>query len=160
MEILVGILGLILGILSTLIFQVYQSKESIKLTIYKEKLVVYEKIMESLAFIGFEMSKTIGDEPAPDMAVIKKQSENLMIVSNTYAHYLPRNLLAKCIGYSLYLLEQDKIDKNIFKVVIERNYGGHIYNIIREDLGMEPLSKELKELFVSYPTLKIKSNLK
>ncbi len=160
MEFVLGLIGIIVGIISTLVYQVYQSKESIKQTIYKEKLIIYEKLMKSHAYIGLELSKSVDDKPTPDMNSLSKNNLEFFILINTYAHLLPRNILLSCFNFSFFLLGKTKIDKTDLQLIYDNNLNSNIYNDIREDLGMENLTKELNELFVSYPTLKIKKNLK
>ena len=152
MEALLTLSGIIIGIISTLVFQYYQSKEILKQTLYKEKLTVYKQLLILFNRISTN-SYLLNSNPSLVKEDVGKPVLDLQYFLADNIFLINPDIYSICKNFISRFLES--YTQNDYKSLIREDFPFRLNNEINKDLGIGTLSKELSELYNGLPAMRL-----
>ena len=149
MDLLIKVGFFILGGVAVLIYQLFQSKEVLKQTLYKEKLTIYDQVVKCVTDLSSEIrSYYTGQEE--DRQKLKIALLGLYKLMAEKSYLMPDELYNLVINFSKSAYNCKTVEDN--KKLFEQLFYDKIVNEIRSDLGIKELSSDLLNLYSKFPT--------
>jgi len=152
MQTIFTLFAFIIGILSTLVFQYYQSKEVLKQTLYKEKLDTYRKLLhlfnrvvENLYYLNNDpsLASDNGGRLVLDLQLFL--ADNMFLINP--------EILSLCSNFTKKYLAAS--NSREYDELVKQDYAINLQKEITKDLGIDTLIKEVSELYGGLPALSL-----
>lgn len=149
----------ILGGVAVLIYQFFQTKEELKQILYKEKLVLYEQIVNCVHDLILEIDNYLSDKARDKLTTLAgaiNQLQRLTIrknyLYNEKIYSVLKELSEDASKAFSYTVHTNKAEGEFdFKKLKEKPFLTLITNLIRNDLGIKELSADLSNLYSKFP---------